>query len=139
MVPEHMMTSEFLATRTEVMDWKMFGAWLDIEGNISSVITRMRKGDRVGRMRDYEIAISRDEKEVMEFQRFLINSGISKSYLYLNRKTGVWALKVYRIKEIERIIQEVEPFLLTQKKRAQIEKFRQFRHDNYKRFAKVTS
>ena len=124
----------------EAIDWKLFGAWLDTEGNISSVIRKMRKGDRVGRRRDYEIGIYQDEKEVMEyFADFLVKSGISKPYLYLDRRTGVWALKVYRIKDLERIIQECEPYLLTQKKHSQIEKFRRFRSDTYKRFPKETN
>lgn len=134
-----MIASGLVLTR-EAVDWKLFGAWLDTEGNISSVITRMRKGDRVSRRRDYELAIYQDEKEVMEsLQGFLLKSGVSRPYLYQDRRTGVWALKVYRIKDIERIIREVEPYLLTQKKRLQVEKFRQFRNDNYKRFSKVTN
>jgi hypothetical protein len=100
----------------------------------------MRKGARVGRRRDYELAIYQNEKEVMElFRDFLIKSGISQPYLYLNQRTGVWALKVYRIKDIERIIQEVEPFILTRKKRTQIEKFRRFRSERYKRFLEATN
>jgi hypothetical protein len=118
----------------------MFGVWLDTEGSLSSVITRMRKGDRVGRRRDYELAVYQNEREVMEFLRdFLIKSGVFHPYLYQNRRTGVWALKVYRIKDIERIIQEVEPYLLTLKKRLQVEKFRRFRSQRYKKFSEVTS
>ena len=125
---------------TQVLDWKMFGVWLDTEGSLSSVITRMRKGNRVGQRRDYELAVYQDEREVMESLRdFLIKSGISHPYIYQDRRTGVWALKVYRIKDIERIIQEVEPYLLTLKKRLQVEKFRRFRSERYKRFSEVTN
>lgn len=133
------MIASQLSLAREAVDWKMFGVWLDTEGSISSVITRMRKGDRIGRRRDYEIGIYQDEKEVVKsLQGFLIKSGIS-SYLYENRRTGVWALKVYRIKDIERIIQECEPYLLTQKKHSQIEKYKRFRNDTYKRIPKVTN
>jgi len=118
----------------------MFGVWLDTEDSLSSVITRMKKSDRVGQRRDYELAVYQDEREVMEFLRdFLIKSGISHSYPYQNRRTGVWALKVYRIKDIERIIQEVEPYILTLKKRLQVQKFRRFRSERYKRFSEVTN
>jgi len=118
----------------------MSGVWLDTEGSLSSVITRMRKGDRMGQRRDYELAVYQDERGVMEFLRdFLIKSGISHPYLYQNRRTGVWALKVYRIKDIDRIIQEVEPYLLTFKKRLQVEQLRRFRSERYKRFSEVAN
>jgi hypothetical protein len=133
-------TSHLSRLATQVLDWKMFGVWLDTEGSLSSVITRMRKGDRVGRRRDYELAVYQNERDVMEFLRdFLIRSGIFNPYLYQKRRTGVWALKVYRIKDIERIIQEVEPYLLTLKKRLQVEKFRRFRSEKYKRILEVTN
>ena len=125
---------------TQVLDWKMSGVWLDTEGSLSSVITRMKKRDRVGQRRDDELAVYQDEREVMEFLRdFLIKSGISHPYLYQNQRTGVWALTVYRIKDIERIIQEVEPYILTLKKRLQVEKFRRSRSERYKRFSEVTN
>lgn len=118
----------------------MFGVWLDTEGSLSSVITRMRKGDRVGQRRDYELAVYQDEKEVLEVLRdFLIRSGISHPYLYQDRRTGVWALKVYRIKDIESIIHQVESYLLTLKKRLQVEKYRRFRSERYKRFREAAN
>jgi hypothetical protein len=133
-------TSLLSKSATQVLDWKMFGVWLDTEGSLSSVITRMRKGDRVGQRRDYELAVYQNERDVMEFLRdFLVKSGISNPYLYQDQRTGVWALKVYRIKDIERIIQEVEPYILTLKKRLQVEKFRRLRSEKYKKFLEVTN
>ena len=120
---------------TTMVDWKTFGIWVDTEGHLSSVITRMKKGDRVGLRRDYELAIYQDEKEVLEtLGDFLVSSGLSRPYYYFNEKTRVWALKVYRIEDIEKIIEMIEPFILTRKKREQIEKFRRFRSERYKRF-----
>ncbi len=125
---------------TQVLDRKMFGVWLDTEDSLSSVITRMRKGNRVGQRRDNESAVRQNEREVMESLRdFLIKSGIPHPHMYQDRRTGVWAFRVYRIKDIERIIQEVEPYLLTWKKRLQVEMFRRFQSERYKRFSEVTN
>ena len=120
------------------LDWKTFAAWLDTEGSITSMVTKMRNGDRVGSRRSHELAIYQDEKEVLETLRdFLIRSGISRSYLYQHQGTGVWALKIYRPEDITSIISKAEPFLLTQKKKSQVERFRRFRSERYKRFPKV--
>jgi hypothetical protein len=120
---------------TSAIDWKTFGNWVDTEGHLSSVITRMKKGDRVGLRRDHELAIYQDEKDVLEaLGDFLVGSGLSRPYYYFNERTGVWALKVYRIEDIEKIIQMIEPFILTRKKREQVAKFRRFRSERYKRF-----
>jgi hypothetical protein len=126
--------SEMMAT---ALDWKTFGIWVDTEGHLSSVITRVRKGDRVGLRRDHELAIYQDEKEVLEtLGDFLVASGLSRPYYYYNEKTKVWALKVYRIEDIVKIVEMIEPYILTRKKREQIAKFRRFRSERYKRFPK---
>ena len=135
-----MMAPQSLEMMVQVVDWKLFGAWLDTEGSISSIITRMKKSNRTGLKRAHELAVYQDEKEVLELLRdFLIRSGIPRPYLYRNQKTGVWALKIYRPEDIERIIYNVEPFILTQKKKLQIEKFRRFRSEKYKRFPRATT
>jgi hypothetical protein len=125
---------------TGVVDWGIFGAWLDTEGNISSTITKMRKNERVGLRRAHELAVYQDDKHALEVLRdFLIESGVTRPYLYQDKRTGVWSLKIYRIKDIELVLLNVEPFLLTAKKRMQMEKFRLYRSDRFKRFPKVSN
>ena len=119
------------------IDWKTFAIWVDTEGSLSSVVTRMKKGDRVGFRRDHELAIYQDEKEPLEaLGNFLVATGLSRPYYYFNEKTGVWVMKVYRIEDIEKIVEMIEPYILTRKKRDQIARFRKFRNDRYKRFPK---
>ncbi|MDG7008669.1 MAG: hypothetical protein JRN06_10600 [Nitrososphaerota archaeon] len=80
------MTYILSQTTGTAVDRKTFGIWVDTEGNLSSVITRMKKGDRV--------------------------------------------------EDIEKIVETIEPFILTRKEQEQIEKFRRFRSERYKRFQK---
>jgi hypothetical protein len=123
----------------EIVDWKLFGVRLDTEGSISSIVTRMKKDDRVGPRRAHELAIYQDERDVLEILRDSItSSGISHTYPYQDPRTGVWVLKIYRSEDIERTIDNVEPFILTRKKKLQIERLGRFRSEKYKRFAKVS-
>lgn len=125
----------FSQMTTASVDWRTFGVWVDTEGHTSSVVARMKKNEKVGLRRDHELAIYQDEKEASEtLADFLVRSGLSKPYFYLDEKTGVWSLKVYRVEDIEGIIEEIEPFILTRKKRERIERFRRFRSERYKRF-----
>ncbi len=133
------MTTAYILSQlvTKAIDWKTFGIWVDTEGHLSSIVRRVKKSDRVGLRRDYELAVYQDEKGALEaLGDFLVASGLSRPYYYFNEKTGVWALKVYRIDDIEKIVEMIEPFILTRKKQEQIAKFRKFRTERYKRFSR---
>lgn len=123
-----------------VVDWKVFAAWLETEGTISSIIAKVksRVGDWNTHKRDYELAVYQAEKRPLEILRdFLLRSGVSDVRMFLDQRTGVWHLKLTRIRDIELVIRNVEPYLLTKNKKEQLEKFRRFRSERFKRIPRV--
>ena len=124
-----------------IVDWKLFGAWLDTEGSVSSIFAKNRKiNNRILYKREHELAIYQADKTALEVLRdFLLEAGVSATYMYRNRKTGVWSLKLMRIRDIELAVSNVEPYLITENKKWQIERFKRFRSERYHRIGEVAA
>lgn len=135
-----MAANQAIQLTTSVVDWKMFGAWLDTEGSISSIIAKTKVGKRAGHKRDHELAIYQADRHSLEILRdFLTQAGVTDSRMHQDLRTGVWSLKLTRIADIELVIRKVEPYLLTERKRQQVERFKRFRSDKFKRISEVVS
>ena len=133
--------SSAVVLTSSVVDWKMFAAWVDTEGSISSVVAKNRvKNGGVSRKRHHELAVYQTDESALGILRdFLCESGISATYLYKDKRTAVWSLKLTRIKDIEFVVSSIEPYILTENKKRQIERFKRFRAEKYKRIEQVAA
>jgi hypothetical protein len=127
--------------KSRFVDWRVFAAWLDTEGSVSSILAKNRtRNNRTLYKREHELTIYQADEAALETLRsFLREAGVSATYMYKNQRTGVWALRLTRIRDIELVISEVEPFLITENKKRQIERFKRFRSERYHRIGEVAA
>jgi len=114
-------TDEKLELKSSQMSWKVVAAWMDTEGYLYT---------REGRQRRYEIPIRQtDAAPLQAIQRFLQEQGIDGVKLEWRTDSrytaeGVFELKVKRIRDIDRIVFNTEPFLLTSIRRGQYQRYK---------------
>ena len=108
------------------VNWQTVADWIDTEGTIASYIMSSREGGVVRRRKSY-IAISQTDKEPLEkLCEFMRGEGITCS-IYRLREGREFELKIIRVKDVEKVVNTIEPYILTGRKKAQIERFRRFR------------
>jgi hypothetical protein len=114
---------ELRAKRTE---WKTVAAWMDTEGYLYT---------REGRQRRYGLVIKQSEAEPLyAIQRFLQEQGVDGCKVRWRidphyTAGGIFELKVKSIRDIDKIISNTEPFLLTSIRTNQYEQYRQRRKE----------
>jgi len=98
----------------EPWSWKEVASWVDTEG---AICARSEKGG------NYQILISQKEKKVLaEIAHFLSQHGI-RFTLDLTKSTGVYNLRILGADNVAKVIKEIEPFVRTENKIAQISEF----------------
>jgi hypothetical protein len=95
--------------------WRELASWVDTEG---AVCCPTERGGT------YQILISQKERKVLaEIALFLDAHGVSSSLL-MDKTTGVYNLHVFGAGIVARVIKEIEPFIRTENKIAQISEFK---------------
>jgi hypothetical protein len=112
--------------QSSCIDWKAMAAWIDTEGYLYT---------KEGRQRRYELLIKQTEAAPLQaIQRFLQEQGIDGAGLKWRTDPGytaggVFELRVKRIRDIDRIVFNTEPFLLTSIRRGQYERYKYRRQE----------
>ncbi len=103
------------------VDWKVVAAWIDGEGSLNTRERNPRGTDRA-----YCLGISQSEKAPLEIIRsFLRRQGI-KAKLARGPHAS-YSLQVTSVSDIDRIVRETSPFLMTENKRLQYEEYKRRR------------
>ena len=119
-------TDELRELRAKQIEWKTVAAWMDTEGYLYT---------KEGRQRRYELVIKQTEAEPLRaIQRFLREQGMDGCKVKWRVDShytagGIFELKVKSVRDLDRIISNTEPFLLTPTRRNQYERYRQRRQE----------
>lgn len=99
------------------MDWRVVAAWIDGEGNLT---TRERGANNSHR--DYCLDISQKERAPLEsILSFLRSKGIKAKVVERRHDTN--SLQVTSVSDIDRVVKETLPFMMTDNKRMQYEEY----------------
>jgi hypothetical protein len=119
-------TEETRELQSSCIDWKAMAAWMDTEGYLYT---------KEGRQRRYELVIKQTEAAPLQtIQRFLQEQGIDGAGLKWRTDPaytagGVFELRVKRIRDVDRIVFNTEPFRLTSIRRGQYERYKYRRQE----------
>ncbi len=103
------------------IDWKVVAAWIDGEGNLNTRERNPRGTDRA-----YCLDISQSERAPLEIIRsFLRRQGIQAKVV--RRPHESYSLQMTSVSDIDRIVKETSPFLMTENKRLQYEEYKRRR------------
>jgi len=119
-------TEETRELQSSCIDWKAMAAWMDTEGYLYT---------KEGRQRRYQLVIKQTEAAPLKaIQKFLREQGIDGAGLKWRTDPGytaegVFELRIRRIRDIDRIILNTEPFLLTSIRKGQYERYKYRRQE----------
>jgi hypothetical protein len=120
-------------SQSEFLDWKVVASWIETEGSISStIVRRQREGyyPYVAR----QIHVVQVEREPLDaLSDFLGRHGVYSFVRSIKpshtafRSEPYFRLEIYRTNDIDRVIAETSPYLLTNKAKSQIRKYHELR------------
>jgi len=131
-------TTQLMASLQEsVVDWKVFAAWVETEGSINSTID-FDQNPRTGKYFVHivrAILIPQSERAPLEaLQLFLTRNEVySKLRLLKPSKTSLtknpyYRLEIERMEDIDKVVEHIKAYLITEKARNQVGFYLHVRH-----------
>src|SRR5713226_6524729 len=122
---------------SDLVDWKVFAAWVETEGSIDSTVDfklNPRTGTYYARIVRAVLISQSERAPLAALQLFLEKHGIFSSIRFIKpsrtafSKRPYYRLEIQRVEDIDKVVESIRNYLLTQKTRKQVEFYLRTRH-----------